>query len=248
MFGGRFVGSSVESTIRGSAQVRITVNGRSENPAALTRFISASTQSVIAWFRATCAARYLSTNSGEKGGPLRSSKMSRSASVASGSFSSTTAASIQAVSTSGRPGCAALAMYPSARGSLVESTRGSHARKWRHVRLLGLRLVGRHQRAATGVTKQHNGFHTLNFAQPAQADPDVHQRVIQQKAALKPPEAGVPAKEADAAGGDVVGEVVLREVDLIVGGDHRHFRPAADPAVVDALARMTTCTRTAGGR
>ena len=42
---------------RGSAQVRITVNGRSEKPAARTRSISSSAQSVIALLRATCAAR-----------------------------------------------------------------------------------------------------------------------------------------------------------------------------------------------
>ena len=36
MLGGRLVGSIAGSTIRGSAQVRITVNGRSEKPAACT--------------------------------------------------------------------------------------------------------------------------------------------------------------------------------------------------------------------
>jgi hypothetical protein len=53
MFGGRLVGSILGSTIRGSAHVRITENGRSEKPAARTRFNSFSAQSVIAWLRAT---------------------------------------------------------------------------------------------------------------------------------------------------------------------------------------------------
>ena len=43
--------------MRGSAQVRITVKGRSENPAASTRLSSVSTQSVMAWLRAIWAAR-----------------------------------------------------------------------------------------------------------------------------------------------------------------------------------------------
>ncbi|GAB5028399.1 hypothetical protein JHV675_48660 [Mycobacterium avium subsp. hominissuis] len=57
MLGWRLVGSMVGSTMRGSAQVRITENGRSENPAARMRFSSFSAQSVMAWLRAVCAAR-----------------------------------------------------------------------------------------------------------------------------------------------------------------------------------------------
>ncbi|AGL25737.1 hypothetical protein J113_01965 [Mycobacterium tuberculosis CAS/NITR204] len=98
------VGSMLGSTMRGSAQVRITLNGRSEKPAARTRLSSDSAQSVMVWLRLTCAERYRLINSGEYGGPLRSSNRSSSGSVATGSFSSMTAASIQAVSTSGRPG------------------------------------------------------------------------------------------------------------------------------------------------
>src|SRR6478735_1675512 len=109
MFGGRLVGSSVGSTIRGSAQVLRTVNGRSENPAARTRLSSRSAQSVIALLRATWAERYRVRKSWQYGGPFSELKRSRLESVAIGSFSSTTEASIQAVSTSGRPGCAALA-------------------------------------------------------------------------------------------------------------------------------------------
>ncbi len=50
--------------MRGSAQVRITVKGRSENPAARTRISSASAQSVMASLRAIWAARYRATKSG----------------------------------------------------------------------------------------------------------------------------------------------------------------------------------------
>ena len=50
------------------------------------------------------------TNAAENGGPLRSSKRSSAGALVTGSHSSTTEPSIHAVSTSGRPGCAALAM------------------------------------------------------------------------------------------------------------------------------------------
>ena len=62
MFAGRFVGSSAGSTMRGSAHVRNTVNGRSEKPAARIRSSSVSAQSVMASLRATWAARYRATN------------------------------------------------------------------------------------------------------------------------------------------------------------------------------------------
>ena len=129
-----------------------------------------------------------------------------------------------------------------------EARRGPHAVQRRHVRVDGLRLVGRHQRAATGIAQQHNGFHALHLAQPAHADADVDQRVIEQEAALVAAKAGVPAEEADAAGGHVVGEVVLGEVDLIVRGDHRHLRPAPDAAVVEPLARMAAGSGAPRGR
>ena len=70
------------------------------------RSSSDRTHAVMRSLRATCAARYRSTNSGAYGGPWAGSNMSRSGSTDSGSVSSVTAGSIQAVSTSGRPGCA----------------------------------------------------------------------------------------------------------------------------------------------
>jgi hypothetical protein len=47
----------------------------------------------------------------------------------------------------------------------------------------------------------------------------IDQRVVEQEAALESAEAGVPAEKAHAAGGQVVGEVMLGEVDLVVAGD-----------------------------
>src|SRR5690606_17501701 len=62
--------------------------------------------------------------------------------------------------------------------------------------------------------------------------------VVQQETALVAAEPGVPAQETDAPGGQVVGDVVFGEVDLVVGGDHRDLRFAAHPAVVQTLAGM----------
>ena len=53
---------------------------------------------------------------------------------------------------------------------------------------------------------------------------------------------------ADTAGGQVVGEIMLGEVDLVVGRDDRHLRLASDAAMVEALAGMPACAGTAGGR
>src|SRR5262249_40308222 len=68
------------------------------------------------------------------------------------------------------------------------------------------------------------------------------QCVVEQKIALETAEPGVPAQEPDAAGGHVVGEIVLGEVDLLMRGDHRHFRLASYPAVVQPLTRVPAGT------
>ena len=128
-----------------------------------------------------------------------------------------------------------------------EPGRGPHALQRCHVRVDGLRLVGGHQRPATGITEQHNGFDALDLAQPADADADVDQRVVEQEAALEAAVAGVPAEESDAAGGHVVGEIVLGEVDLVVRGDHRDLGLAAHAAVVEALARVSARARPSRG-
>ena len=129
-----------------------------------------------------------------------------------------------------------------------QSGRGPHALQRCHVWVDGLRLVSGHQRATAGITQQHNGFHALNLAQPAHPDADVDQRVVEQEAALVSAVAGVPAEEPDPAGGHVIGEIVLGEIDLIVRGDHRDLRFAPHAAVVEALARMAARTGPPRGR
>jgi hypothetical protein len=76
----------------------------------------------------------------------------------------------------------------------------------------------------------------LDFAQPTHADTDVDQRMVEQETALVSPIAGVPAKESNTAGGDVVGKIVLGEIDLVVRGDDRDLGLAAHSAVVEPLA------------
>src|SRR5689334_856119 len=103
------------------------------------------------------------------------------------------------------------------------------------MRVDGLSLVGRHQRAATRVAKQDNGFNALDLAQPAHSYTDVDQGVVEQKAALVAAIARVPPEESDAPGSHVVGKVMLGEVDLIVRGDHRDLRLAPHAAMIEPL-------------
>src|SRR2546430_3461103 len=76
---------------------------------------------------------------------------------------------------------------------------------------------------------------------------DVHHRLCQSEVGAVASIAGVPPEEADAAGGDVLGEVVLGEVHLVVGGDQRDLRPHSVLVVVEALARPPTGTRPGNG-
>ena len=154
------------------------------------------------------------------------------------SFSSTTDASIHAVSTSGTAGMRGTGHVAVGGRQVGQSGRGPHALQWRHVRVDGLCLVGRHQRTAAGIAQQHNGFYALDLAQPAHPDADVDQCVVQQEAALVSAVAGVPPEESDPAGGHVIGEIVFGEIDLIVRGDHRDLRLAPHAAVVEPLAWM----------
>src|ERR1700744_5997473 len=73
--------------------------------------------------------------------------------------------------------------------------------------------------------------------------------MVEQEAALKPAEPGVPPEKSDPTGRQVIGEVMLGEVDLIVGRDHRDLRFAPDAAVIQPLARVSArAGATAGGR
>src|SRR6202012_4485508 len=49
-------------------------------------------------------------------------------------------------------------------------------------------------------------------------------------------EAGVPTQKSDAAGRQVIGEIVLGEIDLVVRGDHRDLRLSSHAAVIQPLA------------
>src|ERR1700742_4095988 len=72
--------------------------------------------------------------------------------------------------------------------------------------------------------------------------------MVEQEAALEPAEPGVPAEKSDPTGRQAVGEVVLGEVDLIVGRDHRDLRFAPDAAVIQPLARVTARAGAPPGR
>ena len=76
------------------------------------------------------------------------------------------------------------------------------------------------------------------------ADP----RMVEQEGALETAKAGVPAQESNAAGGQVIGEVVLGEVDLVVRSDYRHLRFAPDAPVIQALTRVPTRAGAPSGR
>ena len=80
-------------------------------------------------------------------------------------------------------------------------------------------MVRAHQRAAPGVPENHDGFDTRLLAQPSHTRADVDQRVLEQEVGLGAAEARVPAKEAVAALGHEVPEVVLAEIHVVVRGD-----------------------------
>ncbi len=96
-----------------------------------------------------------------------------------------------------------------------------HPVGWGNVRLGGLRLVGRHQRPATGVAEQHDLLGSGLLPQPAHPDPDLGQRVVEQEVGLVPAETRVPAEETVTALGEEGSEVMLGEIHVVMGGDER---------------------------
>ena len=78
------------------------------------------------------------------------------------------------------------------------------------------------------------------LAEPADADTDVDQRVLQLEHGLVAAVPGVPAEESQAALGDELGQVVLGEVGVVVRGDERDGGPAASRPMVEPLARMAS--------
>src|SRR5690606_25285169 len=131
-------------------------------------------------------------------------------------------------------------------GQLVHARHGPVVDRGTQRRVDGLGLVGGHERPAPRVAQQHHGVDPRLLAQPADADADVHQRLVEPEVPLVAAEPGVPAQEAEAAPGHVVGEVVLGEVDLVVGGDQRHLGAGALGGVVEALAGVPARARAGG--
>ena len=87
-----------------------------------------------------------------------------------------------------------------------------------------------------------------SLPQPPHAGADVDQRVLEEEEGLVAPVAGVPAEEPDAALGERLGEVVLGEVDVVVGRDAGHPRPRARRPVVQALAGVRPVPGAGTGR
>ena len=157
--------------------------------------------------------------------------MSRVGSTESGSVSSVTAGSIHAVSTSGRPGWALTRHVEVGRGEVEHRVRAAADPTVGSIDGVGrLRLVGAHQRAAAGVADDHDHVGAGVLPQPPHAGADVDERVLEEEEGLVAPVARVPAEEPDAALGERLGEVVLGEVDVVVGGDAGHPRSRARPA------------------
>ena len=86
------------------------------------------------------------------------------------------------------------------------------------------------------------------LAQPPHAGADVDERVLEEEVGLVAAVAGVPAEEPDAPLGQQLGEVVLGEVDVVVGGDAGHRRSGARRPVVQALARVRPVPGAGAGR
>src|ERR1700733_1835422 len=63
--------------------------------------------------------------------------------------------------------------------------------------------------------------------------------MVEQEAALKSAEPSVPPQKSDPTGRQVIGEIMLGEVDLVVGRDQRDLRFAPDAAVIQPLARVS---------
>ena len=95
-----------------------------------------------------------------------------------------------------------------------------------------------HDDSELGVARElHPGVfvRSFYFQDP---DADLRQGVVEQEVRLVAAEPGIPAEEAEPALGEVAGEVVLGEVDVVVGRDECHCRPGPGWPVVDALTRV----------
>ena len=64
--------------------------------------------------------------------------------------------------------------------------------------------------------------------------------MIEEEVGLGATEPGVPSEEPESPRRHVLGEVVLREVDVVVGRDERGAGRVTGRGVVETLARMAT--------
>ena len=84
-----------------------------------------------------------------------------------------------------------------------------------------LGLVSGHERSAAGVAEKHDSLDAGQLTQPAHADADLRERVVEQEVRLVPAETGVPAEEAIAAAGQQGCQVMLGKVHVVVRSDER---------------------------
>ncbi len=86
-----------------------------------------------------------------------------------------------------------------------------------------LGLIGAHQRAAAGIAEDDHPLDTGLLAQPAHAHADVDQGVFEDEQVLGAAITGVPAQKAEAGPGEIGGDIVFGEIDVVVGGDQRRL-------------------------
>ena len=91
-------------------------------------------------------------------------------------------------------------------------------------------------------------FDARHFLQPLHADADVDDRMFEQELVLHSAIAGVPAKEAETLPREIGGDIMFREIDVIVRGDDRDLGPLARLGPIDALARVAARLNSRRGR
>jgi hypothetical protein len=101
-----------------------------------------------------------------------------------------------------------------------------------------LRLIGRHQRAAARIAEQNDFLGMRFFAQPCHARSDVDQRMFETEQILCAAKARIPAEKAEAALGEERRDVMLREIDIVMRGDHGCTRAFAALCPIEPLTRM----------
>jgi hypothetical protein len=103
-------------------------------------------------------------------------------------------------------------------------------------------LICGHQRPAARVAEQDNSVHAGFFSEPINPYSDFGDGVVKQKIGFSASEPGIPTQESDAAGGTKVCEVMLAEVNVVVGSNYCDRRLTTSGPIVNTLAGMTTGT------